>query len=68
MKRERLAGRAYIEDLRACGICPRASGWFSANGLDWRSFVQNGIAVEELQATGDARADKVAEAARGRQK
>ncbi|PZP64175.1 MAG: hypothetical protein DI597_00740 [Pseudoxanthomonas spadix] len=31
-----------------------ARDFFRAHGLDWQDFVRNGIAAEQLEATGDA--------------
>lgn len=45
--------RVTIADFRACGVCPRARLWFERHGLDWRSFLRDGIDVETLRATGD---------------
>lgn len=40
-------------DQRAAGVCKGARHWFGRHGLDWRDYIQNGIAVEKLRATGD---------------
>lgn len=45
--------RIVVSDFRACGVCPKAKGWFERHGLDWRAFVRDGIDVEVLRATGD---------------
>lgn len=42
-----------IDDLRVCGVCPRARLWFDRHGLDWRGFVRDGIDSAALRATGD---------------
>lgn len=58
--------KACIRDFRKAGICPDAKYWFKDHGLDWRSFVLNGIDIEDLKATGDhvdlwERVEKIAE-------
>lgn len=54
-----------MRHARACGLCSQGSRAFAKkNGLDWSSFVKNGISVEELEATGDAMALKVSKFAR----
>lgn len=36
------------------GFCRgKSRAWAERNGLDWRDFVKNGIAIETLEATGD---------------
>lgn len=40
---------------RRAGFCRAgARTWFQAHDLDWTHFVKHGIAVEILEATGDA--------------
>lgn len=41
-----------------------ARDWFRAHDLDWRDFVEHGIAAETLEATGDGLALAVVEWAR----
>lgn len=42
---------------RQPGFCRAgAQAFFRAHGLDWRSFVRNGIPADDLAATGDAMA------------
>lgn len=49
-----------ITDIRRAGYCTRgARGWFEGYGLDFRAVIQNGIAADDLLATGDAHAAKV---------
>lgn len=56
-----------MQDLRATLLCARgARAWFRAQGLSWHRFRDEGLPVEELEATGDAQALKVAAAARAR--
>lgn len=52
--------RITIDDIRGAGHC--ASGarkWFDTQGLDFRGFLKNGIAVEDFLATGDGQALQV---------
>lgn len=36
------------------GFCRSgARNWFRSNGIDWRSFVKDGVPAETLEATGD---------------
>lgn len=57
--------RVYMRHIRAAKICaPGVLTWWTANGLDWRGFVKNGIAGEDLLATGDPVAERVVEIAR----
>tara|TARA_R110002111_G_scaffold64884_1_gene106536 strand:+ start:283 stop:483 length:201 start_codon:yes stop_codon:yes gene_type:complete len=59
---------AIMQDAIDIGLC--ANGvrrWFTATGLDFRKFVRHGLPVDELEATGDARALSVVAQARKRQ-
>lgn len=38
-----------------------AKAWLAAHGFDWRGFVRDGIAEDQLLATGDAFAIEVVE-------
>lgn len=39
------------------GFClPKARAWFKRQGLDWKSFLREGIDAEVLLATGDGMA------------
>lgn len=59
--------RVTIADLRTVKYCANGSkAFFTRYGLDWRSFVKNGIPASELEATGDAMAIKICEVVRGR--
>lgn len=55
-----------LRDLRAAGVCPRAKLWCDSNGIDWDDFKRNGIESDVLEATGDPRAIRVVEIARGK--
>lgn len=59
--------RVTMTDVRAAGYC--ASGlkdWMDGHGFDIRDFVKNGMAVEDMEATGDEHGLRVAEKARER--
>jgi len=52
-------------DLRACRFCNRgARRFFLAHNLDWQLFIQQGIDVRLLEATGDPMAMRAVKAAR----
>lgn len=54
-----------VKHLRMANLCVNGTrDWWSANGLDWRDFVKNGIPADRLAATGDPFAIRVAEIAR----
>ena len=56
--------RIYMKDVRASGMCVTgARKWFKLVGLDFKAFLDNGIAVEELKLVNDAMANKVIEVA-----
>jgi len=59
-----------ISDLadRSSFVCGRVQFWFRKHGLDWADFKANGIALEDLHATGDQRGmiDKLEKTARRR--
>lgn len=56
-----------MEHVRAARMCSRgARAFFLRHGLDWERFLQEGLPVEQIEATGDAMALQVAEVARGR--
>lgn len=57
-----------MSDVRKCCMCSRgARVFFDHHNLDWSKFLKEGLPVEEIEATGDVMALKVAEVARGRQ-
>ena len=57
-----------IDDVRAAGLCVNGSrAWFERHGLDFRSFLRDGLDAETLLATNDAMALRVVEHARTRQ-
>lgn len=57
-----------MKDIRACRMCRRGTqDFFSRHGMDWGTFLSEGLPEEDFIATGDAMAMKVVEAARGRQ-
>jgi len=57
-----------MRDVRAAKMCSRgARDFLKKHDFDWSDFLKNGVTPEQLEATGDAMAIKVAEVARGRQ-
>lgn len=56
--------RIFIEDVQAANMCVTgAKRWFASKGLDFKSFLDEGIPVETLRDTADALALKVIERA-----
>lgn len=54
-----------VRDIRRLGWCMSgARAWFLQHGLDWRDFVRNGIAEEELLKVGDHYAVTIVEEVR----
>lgn len=52
--------RVKIQDLRAARYClAGVRPWFRRHGLDWQAFLDSGIDVETLRATGDALVEPV---------
>ncbi len=52
--------RITVTDVRAAGFCARGmKSWFDARGLDFRTFVKEGMAVEDAAALNDALAERV---------
>jgi hypothetical protein len=48
------------EDIRAARLCFQgARPWFRRHGLDWQTFLAEGVPSEVLAATGDALALRV---------
>jgi len=46
--------RVTIQDLRAARYClAGVRPWFRRHGLDWQAFLEHGIEVDRLSATGD---------------
>lgn len=59
--------RVKMNHIRAAKMCSRgARQWFERHGLDWSTFLREGLPVEEIEATGDAMALRVARVARER--
>lgn len=51
-------------DLRSVGYCfAGVRPWFARHGFDWQAFIEQGISVERLRATGDALIEPVIQAA-----
>lgn len=58
--------RAYICHLRMNKICHSgARQWWESHGFSWREFVDAGIPISKLEATGDPFAMKVVASAKG---
>lgn len=58
-----------IDDVRAVGLCVNGTRvWFARHGLDFRSFLREGLTAEALLATGDAMALRVVQYARAQQR
>jgi len=56
-----------MADVRCAKICSYgARAYCKTYGIDWSSFLRNGISSTELEATNDAKAMQVVEAAYGR--
>jgi hypothetical protein len=56
-----------IQDLRAARYClAGVRPWFRRHGLDWQAFLDHGIEVDRLRATGDALVEPVIAAAERR--
>jgi hypothetical protein len=54
-----------INHVRAVGLCVNGTRtWFARRGLDFRSFLREGLQADILLATGDAMALRVVEHAR----
>ena len=54
--------KIYMSDLRKTGMCARGSrAFFSAQGWDWRDFLENGIDLEIVEQANDAMAQQVVE-------
>lgn len=50
------APRIYARHLQKSGFCliPGGRDWFKAHDLDWRSFIENGIAISDVEHIDDA--------------
>jgi hypothetical protein len=47
--------RVTLQDLRAARYClAGVRPWFRRHGFDWQEFLDHGIEVSRLHATGDA--------------
>lgn len=52
--------RLTVNDVRAAGFCARGmKTWFDARGLDFRTFLKEGMAIEDAAALNDALAERV---------
>lgn len=58
-----------MRDIRAAKMCSRgARQFFERHGLDWSTFLKEGIDAELLAQTGDAMALRVVEVANARRR
>ena len=57
--------RYHLDEMQPRYCANGSRRWCARIGLDWAVFVREGIAVEALEATGDAMALKLAEHVRG---
>lgn len=56
-----------MRDVRESGLCVRgAKKWFDSRGIDFRHFLAHGAPASQVEAIGDAMANRVLEAARKR--
>jgi len=55
MSDEKKPDRIYIDDCRKAGHCVAGvKEWAQQMGVDFRDFMHNGIAIEDVAAKGDA--------------
>lgn len=60
--------RVYMRHIRQAGMCAHGIRAFAnRHGIDFKEFVENGLPVSVLEATGDAMALKVVEIAKNGQ-
>ena len=60
--------RVSMQTLRQARMCSRgARAFFQRHGLDWDTFLREGVPARALADTGDAMALQAVEVARGRQ-
>ena len=56
-----------MQDVRMAKMCSKGTrAFFMRHNLDWQTFLEKGLPVEVIEATGDGMALKVVEVARGR--
>lgn len=61
--------RVTIRDLRAARYClAGVRPWFQRHGFNWQDFLEHGIDVDRLRATGDALVDPVIREAETRER
>lgn len=54
-----------MQHVRKAKMCSRgARAFFERHNLDWQKFLDEGLPVEQIEATGDAMALQVAEVAK----
>lgn len=50
----------YMRHIRAAKLCAGGTReWFRRQGFDWTDFLNNGIPLEKMEATGDPLALRV---------
>lgn len=55
----------HVRHMRALGFCLKGCRkFYASHGLDWKECLAKGTPVEQIEATGDAMAMKVASLAR----
>ena len=55
---------ARLEHARQLGYCARGMRrWFAAHGIAWSTFIEEGVSVHWLRATGDLMAIRLAKQA-----
>lgn len=58
--------KVHLRHVRSERLClSGVRSFWKSHGWDWADFLANGIDAETLEATGDARALRVVEVARG---
>jgi hypothetical protein len=53
--------RHHLDEMEPRYCAEGARRWFARMGLDWAAFLRDGIDVEQVEATGDAMAIKLAQ-------
>lgn len=57
--------RVTIKHIRQSGLCMSgAREWFAANGVNWNTFLDEGVTLEFAEKIDDAFSEMVCEAAR----
>lgn len=57
--------RVTIKHIRQTGLCMSgARNWFAENGVDWNTFLEEGVTLDFAEKIDDAFSELVCEAAR----